>query len=167
MSTELELSESQKRPPALGKPVESPITQAKSHNIFVSWLGWHDPNSGMFFPGRKLVKSKYNCSMNSLLHLFRVCHFHGPLINKWLHRNIRITLMARGHFMEDLKWLVPEKSCEVFPRVKQWACWLHEVALVCFATLGSKRTAVLNHDSHRNKAGQMMHALAQGSHSVR
>lgn len=111
----------------------------------------------MFFPGRKLVKSKYNCSMNSLLHLFRVCHFHGPLINKWVHRNIHVTLMARGHFTEDLKWLVTEKSCEVFPWVKQWACWLHEVTLVCFATLGLKWTAVLNHNSRRNKAGQMLH----------
>lgn len=126
----------------------------------------------MFFPGHKLVQSKFNCSMNSLLHLFKVCHFHGPLINKWVRRNICITLIARGHFLEDLKWPVTEKSCEVFPWVKQWACWLHTAAPVCFAIVQVCRkvappssvlrfnlTATLSHDSRGNKAGWMLHGF--------
>lgn len=39
------------------------------------------------FPGHKLVQSKFNCSRDILLHLFRVCHFHGVLVNKQVLRN--------------------------------------------------------------------------------
>lgn len=48
--------------------------------------------------------------MNSVLHLFRVCNFHRPLINKWILRNICVMLIATVHLLEDLKWLVREKN---------------------------------------------------------
>lgn len=86
------------------------------------------PIQGCFFPGRKLVHSKCNCCTSSLLHLFRVCHFHGPAINKGVRRNIHVTRTARGHLLEDVKRPATGKPREALPWVRQRACWLHTPA---------------------------------------
>lgn len=81
------------------------------------------------FPGHKLVQSKFNCSRDILLHLFRVCHFHGVLVNKQVSRNTHIMWTARGHLLENLK----TKLSDVFLWIEQPARLLYVAAQVCWA----------------------------------
>lgn len=173
MSTELKLAGSESPTKSAHHSSESQrkTLPFESHSIFVSLLDWHEPNSGMFFQ----ATSWYGANLIVLWTVSCIClgfviSTGLSLINEYEEYSCNIN--SQRTLLEDLKWPDTEKSCEVFPTVKQWACWLLEAAVGCFAvvqvcrevalsvsTLCWKPTVALKHKSHGDKAVWMLHGF--------